>query len=166
MSDLSAYVALVVETVKAIAWPLTVSILILTISSRFREPLSRLIDRSKKTTLKFGSINIVLEHDEVDKILQQLLDETLQSTKNLTEEQKRLFKIVQSAAGSKDVNEINRLAFNRDFVKNGVDHKCFRELRDRKLVRPQEGSSWQADKHPVVTRFADLILRIQPKAFD
>ena len=69
---------------------------------------------------------------------------------------KALFQRIISASGKLTVQDY----FSKAFARGSDEHNQLRNLRDRKLVRPAEGGRWEAGKHPVVTRFGELVLQV------
>ena len=144
-----------------LAWPVTAGILVFS----FRTPLVTLLSRlseslSVKTIkLKVFGAEIELTPEQAKSALDELLKDIVETTNELSEEEITTFQEIQAADGRRTVTDLLP-----SFVRDNEQHKQLRVLRDRKLIRPFEGGRWNASKHPVVTRFGDLICRIKPEA--
>jgi hypothetical protein len=80
------------------------------------------------------------------------LQEIADSTNELSPEESRLFEKILASGGRERIDQLLP-----NFRRDTPEHQGLRKLRDRKLVRPFEGGRWQPDKHPVVTRFGQLV---------
>jgi hypothetical protein len=106
----------------------------------------------------FGS-EVDLTPEQVKSTLNELLNDIVESTNELSPAELALFQQIQAADGRRVI-----LDLIPNFARNTEQHNQLRRLRDRKLIRPFEGGRWKDDKHPVMTRFGELICRIKPEA--
>ena len=92
----------------------------------------------------------------------------LDEVEGLGEVNRRLLNAVRNNESHASVQNIIEHVFGRDkkFRRDSEEHKRFQELRDRNLIRPEEGGRWTGDKHPVLTGFARMVLKVNPRAFD
>jgi hypothetical protein len=159
-----------VEFFKAVAWPLAAVAIVYMLRGTFQN----FIDRIRLVTLKGYGGKASFTIGEVQDVLQQLVQETVESAKGLDdvegldEVDRRLFNAVRNAKSGPSVQNITEQVFGADkvFSRRSDEHKHFQELRDRNLIRPEEGGSWKGDKHPVLTGFARVVLKVKPTVFD
>ena len=154
-----------VENIAAIltplAWPVTAVIVVFSFRESLITLLSRLSESLSVKTIKlkvFGA-EIELTPEQAKSALDELLKDIVETTNELSAEEIALFQEIQAADGRRTIKDLIP-----SFVRGNEQHKQFRVLRDRKLIRPFEGGRWDTSKHPVVTRFGDLICRIKPEA--
>jgi hypothetical protein len=150
----SATVAVIIVVIGAI--------LIFALALLFFPQIVRHFEQAKSISLKFIGIELEITGGDAQGILQQLLDEALLSVNRLDDTNKRLFNLVRTANGTRTVDDITQEVFGHQFERQSDEHKRFRELRDRKLIRPRDGSTWEPRKYPVLTRFVELLLRVKP----
>jgi hypothetical protein len=159
-----------VEFFKAISWP-SATVLIVYL---LRSNLQTLLDRIRLVTLKGYGGEASFTIGEVQDVLQQLVQETVESAKGsddvegLGELDRRLLNEIRNAKSGATVQNITEQIFGPEniFSRGSEAHKHFQELRDRNLIRPEEGGKWKGDKHPVLTGFARLVLKVKPSVFD
>jgi hypothetical protein len=153
-----------VEILKVISWPAVVLLIALWALWLLRHALIRLIQGANSVVVKVKGVEIVISGNEAENLLQKLADDAF---KGLTEPQTIWFDAIRKSDGAKTVDLIHQELFSTPFVRTEPPtegHECLRELRDRQLIAPKEGSSWRAHKHPIITHFADMILRHKPDA--
>jgi len=142
------------EIAAALAWPLTAIAFV----AVFYKPVSALLDRLaatltvKTVTLKAFGAEIELTPQQAERALDELLQDIAESTNELSVEESRLFERIRASAGRDTVGQLLP-----NFQRDSEDHQRLRKLRDRKLVRPLEGGRWQSGKHPMVSRFGQLV---------
>jgi polyhydroxyalkanoate synthesis regulator phasin len=150
------------DIASALAWPLT-AILFLSI---FYKPVRILLERLattltiKTVKLKAFGAEVELTPEQAKRALDELLQDIADSTNELSSEESSLFESILHAGGRMTVTDLFRT-----FARDSKEHQQLRKLRDRKLVRPFEGGRWQPDKHPVPSRFGQLVydLKNSPK---
>ncbi len=147
-----------VELVKALAWPLVIMIIVLS----FRAQISELIKRSSGFNFEVLGFKVALTVKQVHDVAQELFKEVSEGLSNLTQEQRKLFQAVRTSNGSKTVGQLTQEIFGKPFVRGREEHEEFRALRDSQLVRSSEGGRWKPEKHPVVTPYAQIILKSAP----
>jgi polyhydroxyalkanoate synthesis regulator phasin len=108
----------------------------------------------------FGA-EVELTPEQAERALDELLQDIADSTNELTPEESSLFEQILHAGGRTTVVELFP-----SFARNSKEHQQLRKLRDRKLIRPYEGGNWQPDKHPIPSRFGELVyeLKSAPKS--
>ncbi|MFZ4682890.1 MAG: hypothetical protein ACOYMS_10325 [Terrimicrobiaceae bacterium] len=151
------------DIASAIAWPLTA----LVVFAAMFKPLRALLDRLAATlTIKTVKINafgseVELTPEQAKRALDELLQDIADSTNELTVDEMSLFERIFQAHGRTTVGELFP-----SFTRDSTEHQRLRKLRDRKLIRPFEGGNWQVNKHPVPSRFGELVheLKNTPKA--
>lgn len=151
------------EIATALAWPLTA----LGFLSVFFTPVHAILERLAETLtiktvkLKTFGAEIELTPEQAKRALNELLQDIADSTNELTAEEADLFESILHSGGRDTVADLF-VAFTRDTK----EHQQLRRHRDRKLVRPFEGGNWQPTKHPVPTRFGQLVyeLKSAPKS--
>jgi hypothetical protein len=137
----------------ALAWPAVAAFVLWT----FRDPVQGVLSRSKQLTVKFFGQEVMVQADSQGQEIAQLLREVQDTVLDLSEEHRKVFLDIKSADGRRTVSD-----YFPGFARDSKNHLLLQELRDRKLIRPLEGGSWQAEKHPVVTKFARLVLGVYP----
>jgi hypothetical protein len=138
------------EIATVLAWPLT----LIAFVAVFYKPVRALLERVTVKTIKlkvFG-VEIELTPEQAKIAAAVLLQDIAQSTNQLSDKEMALFDSVVASAGRKTVVQLLP-----NFKRGNEDHKCLQELRDRMLIRPFETKSWQEVKHPVLTRFGQLV---------
>jgi hypothetical protein len=142
----------------AIAWPLTLAAFIVTFYNPIRALLVRLSATLaiKTVNLTVFGANVVLTPEQARHALDELLQDIAESTNELTADEIALFKRIVRSSGREIVREVEPT-----FAFENPAHLRLRNLRDRKLVRPFEGGRWKADKHPIATRFGQLVHSLQ-----
>ena len=144
------------------AWPVT-AVAFLAV---FFKPLWRILERLaatltiKTVKLKAFGAEIELTPEQAKRALDELLRDIAESTNELSSRELLLFQRIIDAAGRTTVAQLFP-----GFTRDSEEHQQPRKLRDRKLVRPFEGGNWQPNKHPVSSRFGQLVhdLRSAPK---
>jgi hypothetical protein len=147
-----------VELAKVLAWPVVIMVIVLS----FRVQLIDLFERFSGFTFEVPGMKLGLTVKEVHDVAQELFKEVSEGLSNLSDDQRRLFAAVRSSNGSRTVDELTLEVFKKSFVRGSDEHGHFRTLRDSKLIRPIEGSRWRSESHPVVTPYAQTILRAAP----
>jgi hypothetical protein len=120
--------------------------------------LSKLADSLsiKGLKLKLLGAEIELTPDQADRALNEMMAEVADSMNGLSQSEVQLFERVREARGERTVRDLMP-----EFARGSDSHDELRRLRDRKLIRPSEGGRWEGDKHPVVTRFAEIFLTLK-----
>ncbi len=141
-----------------LAWPFIALLAILL----FYEPAHALLQRLSET-LTFKSIKVKPFGVEVEltaeyarSVLHELLDDITESTNKLTPEEIKLFDSILQADGAKTVDELIA-----GFAREDSNHERLRRLRDQKLIIPRERGNWKAEKHPIVTRYGQLVAKLR-----
>lgn len=149
MSD--AQVANLLHAFDILAWPLTVLI----VAFAFRSPVAQVVAGLRSVSIKADGKELQLTLKEASLTLSSLASET---TDGLHDEHFALFHAIREGSGSRKVKY-----FFPDFERGTPQHGLLQSLRDRKLIRPAERGKWRKDKHPVITNFAQIILRLDDK---
>lgn len=138
----------------ALAWPVTAVISL----AVFYKPIRSLLDTLTATmTLKavkiraFG-VEVDLTPEQAKRALNELLQDIADSTNELAPDEWRLFERVIASAGRDTVADLIP-----GFQRYTPEHQQLRKLRDRMLIRPVETGTWNPRKHPVVSRFGQLV---------
>jgi hypothetical protein len=138
----------------ALAWPVTVIGFFVV----FYRPVRLLLDRLaatltvKTVKLKAFGAEVELTPEQAKRALDELLQDIAESTNELSSEESALFNRIMASAGRDTVGQLLP-----NFQRDTSGHQHLRKLRDRKLIRPFEGGRWQPEKHPVVSRFGQLV---------
>jgi hypothetical protein len=148
----------VVECAKDLKWPVVILIIVLV----FRGQLNDLLKRLSGFTIKTHNIKFGLTLRKVQDVAQELFKEVSDGLRNLTEVDRKLFAAVRTSNGNKTVDQITLEVFGKSFERRSDEHDHFRALRDSQLIRPTEGNRWEAGKHPMVTPYAEVILKAKP----
>jgi hypothetical protein len=142
----------------AVAWPLTSLLIFGLLFSPLRALVQRLAEtltiKSVKFTGPFGEVELTPE--KVQQTLAELLQELEDPANKLESSDRDLFQSILAASGKFTAQDY----FSIPFARGSAEHKQLRNLRDRKLIRPVEGGRWESWKHPVVTRFGELVLQL------
>lgn len=109
--------------------------------------------------LKVFGAEIELTPEQAKSALDELLKDIVESINELSTVEIKLFNNIMISDGRQSVRDILP-----GFARDNEEHRQLRVLRDRKLIRPFEGGRWDATKHPVITRFGNLIYRLKPEA--
>ena len=142
------------EVARAVAWPG----IFLAFVAVFYRPVRILLERLAETLtvktvkLKAFGAEIELTAEQAKRALDELLQDIAESTNELSRDDSILFERIVGAGGRETVRRLLP-GFQRDTE----EHQRLRKLRDRKLIRPFEGGNWQGEKHPVVSRFGQLV---------
>jgi hypothetical protein len=147
-----------IELVKALAWPFVVLI----IAFSFRAQLKELFERSSGLTFKVLGFKVALTVRQVQDAAEELFKEVSTGLSGLTQKQRELFQAARTSNGIKTVDQLTEEIFGKAFDRLGDELEEFRALRDSQLVRPREGGKWKSDKHPVLTPYAQIILKSSP----
>jgi hypothetical protein len=146
-----------------IATPLVWPAIALVVLCLFYRPVRALLQRLAET-LTFKSLKVKVFGTEIElapeyarTVLHELLGDIAESTNELTREEVGLFFRIRSANGAKTVAELIP-SFRRDDPEG--NHERLRNLRDQKLIIPRERGQWKPDKHPVVTRYGELVAKL------
>lgn len=144
----------------AFAWPLTVIVL----AAGFYKPIRTLFDRLgtalaiRAVKLKLFGQEIELTPEQAKGALAELLEVMAESTSGLSSEDLALFEKIRAAEGRATVDQLID-GYQREDASGhptpGLQR--LRKLRDRHLTRPFEGGNWKSDKHPMATRFGQLV---------
>ncbi|MBC7919682.1 MAG: hypothetical protein H7Z75_01185 [Ferruginibacter sp.] len=142
----------------ALAWPVTSLAILFAFRTRVVALLKKLEESLsiKGIKLKLFGAEIELTPDQADRALNELMQEVVESTHHLSAADIQLFERIYEVRGSLTVQELIS-----DFTRESGEHKQLRKLRDVKLVRPSEGGKWEGIKHPVVTHFAEIFLKLK-----
>jgi hypothetical protein len=144
------------QLARFLAWPLTT----IGVLAAFYRPLCMLLDRLAQTLtvrtvkVKVFGVELELTPEQAKEAVGELLTEITDSTNDLSAEESDLFERILASGGRDRLDQILP-NFKRDTLT--LELQPLRKLRDRKLVRPFEGGKWESDKHPVVTRFGQLV---------
>jgi hypothetical protein len=144
----------------SVAWPITLLVVVFYFRGPLRSLVTRVADSLKVKAMKFKifGIEIELAPEEAKEVIDEMLQEIVEAMNELSSEEIDLFRTVHRAEGRLAVRDLFP-----NFNRGDELHTQLRRLRDRKLVRPIEGGRWQAEKHPVVTRFGRLVQGLYPK---
>ena len=142
------------EIAGALAWPLTFIAFVAVFYKQVHSLLHRLAETLtvKSIKLKAFGAEVELTPEQARRALDELLQDIAESTNELSADDSALFERIVASAGRETVRQLLP-TFQRDMP----DHLRLRKLRDRKLIRPFEGGNWQPEKHPVVSRFGQLV---------
>ncbi len=144
----------VLTFISSIIWPI-VAVLALFL---FKSPIDALLKQIKSITIKADKTEINLSIKDATNTLNDIFEDVLSLVDDLNDDEKKLYKNIRASDGRKTVR-----TFLPGFKRGEEDHIKLQRLRERKLIRPFEGSKWTADKHPVVTRFSSLVEKICPE---
>jgi hypothetical protein len=143
-----------------LAWPMTTMLIVWVFQKPVFAILKRLAESLTFKNVKVTVFGIVMEltPERARTVLDELLDDITESTNQLTEQEKQLFDSVLAADGKRTIGELIP-----GFIRDGEagDHQRLRNLRDQKLIYPQERGQWKTDKHPVVTRYGQLVAKLR-----
>ena len=148
----------VAKILSAIAWPV-VSIFFLVYAGK---PLHQLL--AKLSNAAMQSIRIKAFGTEFEMSLAEantVFNELVQDFVDMEPPLVELFERIEAADGRLSVLQ---LLPNFKRVDGNAELTLLRQLRDRKLIRPFEGSNWQPEKHPMVTRFGRVIWKARTDA--
>lgn len=114
----------------------------------------------KTVKLRAFGAEVELTPEQAKRALDELLQDIADSTNELSSEEYSIFESILHAGGRMTVTDMFPT-----FARNSKEHQQLQKLRDRKLIRPFEGGRWQPDKHPVSSRFGQLVheLKNAPK---
>ena len=151
------------EVASALAWPCVALAALI----GFSNPLHALLERLAATLtikvvkLKAFGAEVELTSEQAKRALDELLQDIADSTNELTAVESSLFERIIRSGGKESVE-----AIFPGFQRDSEEHRQLGRLRDRKLIRPFESGRWQGPKHPVVTRFGQLVyeLKSAPKS--
>jgi hypothetical protein len=150
-----------VKLLSVAAWP-TVTIGIVSVFyTQLAALLSKLADSLSIKTIKIKLLGAEIEvtPDQADHALNEMMEEAAESLNGLSQSEIRLFEKVREARGERTLQELIP-----EFTRNSDSHEELRRLRDRKLIRPNEGGKWELGKRPVVTRFAEIFLKLKDQS--
>lgn len=137
----------------AFLWPIALAF----VAWLFRREFSALLARVKEVSFKLLGQEVSMSAEKASDVLEEI---TKDMVSDLDADHWRTFEKIKLSNGSNTVNDIFP-----GFKRHTRDHEILGELRQRTLVRPLEGGSWQANKHPVLTRLAAVIARTKPDLF-
>lgn len=143
----------ILEFISSLAWPL----LLLFALVRYHGFLSGFLSKVRSVKFKVFDQEIELSAEQAEETLQEIAEDVVSLIDDMSQEQRDLYVKIRALDGTKTVKEILP-----DFVRGSYQHQLLQALRERKLIRPLEGSSWRDEKRPVVTRFSRLVERIYP----
>lgn len=132
-AEIREYLKIIIELVKAIAWPIFGLIILL----RFQDVIRNAFGLSKETIIKIAGAEFKLTAAEAADALSDVfseIDSILES--HLTEEEKRLFMRIISIPKVLTVQEVFP-----SFGRNTDEHKMLRALRGVYFIRPIEGGT-------------------------
>jgi hypothetical protein len=147
-----------VKLLTVAAWPIITIGIVSVFYTQLAALLSKLADSLSIKGLKvklFGA-EIEVTPDQADRALNEMMGEVAESMNGLSQSEIELFERVREARGERTVRDLIP-----EFTRGSDSHNELRRLRDRKLIRPSEGGKWEAAKHPVVTRFAEIFLTLK-----
>jgi hypothetical protein len=151
------------DIASALAWPLTAIAFLAVFFKQVRALLERLAETLtiKNIKLRIFLTEIELTPELVKRVFDELLDEIAQPTNRLEPEESSLFDRILRAGGRETINDVFP-----GFQRNSREHEQLRKLRYLNLVRPLEGGQWRGEKHPIPTRFGELVyeLKSAPKS--
>jgi hypothetical protein len=146
-----------------LAWPITILVLVFSFRSVLKQLMSRMVDALviKTLKLKIFLAEIELTPAQAKNTLDQLFKDIEDSTGELSDPEIQLFKAIKDAYGRSTVGHLLP-----DFVheESNESLRRLRVLRDRKLIRPFEGGPWRIEKHPVISRFGEIVWGMRDKA--
>jgi hypothetical protein len=155
------------EILSAVAWPATVG----AIAYAFHKPLFALLQKLQESLsikvvkLKLFGAEIELTPNEADRALNEILQEVGESTNELSPVDIELLKRIYEAQGTLTIEQVfpgfTRRSQDDPERKSSGELEQLRKLRDMKLLRPSEGGKWNVAKHPVVTRFGEIFLKLE-----
>jgi hypothetical protein len=146
------------DIASAIAWPLVAVAFVAAFYKPVRAVLERLAATLTIKTVKIKAFGAELEltPEQAKQALNELLQDIADVTNELTPEESALFEKTLHADGRFTVANLCP-----GFVRDSKEHQQLRKLRDHKLIRPFEGDRWQAGKHPVPTRFGQMVYNLK-----
>jgi len=149
------------EILAAIAWPITTIAIVFGFRVHVVSVLRKLEESMsfkglKGIKLKLLGAEIKLTPDQADRALNEMMQDVVESMNELTATEIKLFERIHEVRGSLALEELIS-----DFARGSAEHKQLRSLRALKLIRPSEGGKWEGIKHPVVTRFAEIFLKLK-----
>lgn len=142
------------EMIASLAWPGVFVFCIWLMQDQIRT----LLANRSRTSMTFFNREVLLKADEDGLKIRDILSDIDQDIKDLPDDAKELLNTIRSWEGRTSVR-----SYRANFERDDDTHKLLLLLTHRKLIMPAEGGSWEADKHPVVTRFTKLITRIAPE---
>jgi hypothetical protein len=150
----------VAAILEAVAWPIAVLLIFLYFSTSIQTLLDQLARSLQLRSLKFNLFGqqVELTREEVKDVLDEILKDIVEALNELSPDEVALFQKINSGDGRYTVQDLLP-----DFKRESMQHAQLRKLRDRKLIRPEEGGNWQPQKHPIMTRFGRLVWQLRPK---
>jgi hypothetical protein len=155
------------EILSAVAWPATAG----AIAYAFHKPVFALLQKLQESLsikvikLKLFGAEIELTPDQADRALNEILQEVGESTNDLSPPDIALLKRIYDAQGTLTVEQVfpgfTRKSPDHLERKSSPELEQLRKLREMKLLRPSEGGKWDEAKHPVVTRFGEIFLKLE-----
>jgi hypothetical protein len=147
-----------IKLLSVVAWP----VITIGIVSAFYFQLAALLSKLaeslsiKAIKVKLLGAEIEVTPDQADRALNEMMEEVAESLNGLSPSEIGLFDRVRESRGERTVKDLIP-----EFTRGSDSHNELRRLRDRKLIRPSEGGKWEAGKRPVVTRFAEIFLKLK-----
>jgi hypothetical protein len=157
----------IAKIIEALAWPATVLIIVFSL----RHQLLALLSQRSSVVIKALGVELSLTSSEAQRILDLLLEEIVLAIGELKPDERRLFNAIRIANGTKNVGTLSAEVFPFKFERSkdnkiNAAHESFRRLRDLRLIRPDRGGKWDADKIPLATRFVEMVSRLKPDVLE
>jgi hypothetical protein len=149
----TGYANIASELVKSIVWPI-VAIYALRI---FREDIAGFVAKAKEFSVKVAGVEVKFSGSEAGTLLADVLSEVDKATRDFGDAEWRLFDAIATSPKSVTVALITQKVFGKEFRRNSDNHEIFRKLRNASLIRPDEGSTWQPEKHAGLTTLGRLV---------
>ena len=148
------------QIAKAVAWPLTAIVFLIVLHKPLRAVLERLATTLslKNVKLKAFGAEVELTPEQAQTALDELLQEIVDPVNELAGEDYMLFERILRAGGRATVADLIP-----GFTRASPQHQQLQRLRDHQLIRPFEGSKWQPEKHPIATRFGELVHELKKR---
>jgi hypothetical protein len=153
VKDVTEVAGAVAALAGALAWLFAVLVIACMLGKPVKKVLNRLatILTLKAVKLKLFGAEVELTPDVAERAWEKFLLAIADVTNGLSAQEMNLIERIRASGGQETVEQIFP-NFSRDMPEQ---LEQLRNLRDRLLVRPREGSSWKAWKHPVLTRFGE-----------
>lgn len=150
-----------------LAWSSTLLVLAIVFRDRINSILTSLssaLSQSTAVEIEIAGTKLKLTASEASSILQKIGDDVRMLVEGLSNDQKLLLAFIVQRPSVRSV-AIGKepLSFERKKPPT-ILHQDLGALRERHLVRPVGGGTWQPDKYPELTPFGELVAKSAPLA--
>lgn len=158
-TEIREYIKLLIDLLKATAWPIALAALLI----YYRSIIANALSRSKELLIKIAGNEFKLTTTEATSALTDIFGEidVLVRDHLTTDEKLLLLKVGGFTPYQYTVIEAVP-TFTHEL--NSPTLKMLRALRGAYLVRPLEGGKWRPEKHIQLTNFGSLVLKYKREA--